>query len=178
MPAPTDQELVSRGNRGDEAALAELYRRHRDWVVALARRFTGSDADALDVLQETFAYLFRKFPGFVLTTNLRGFLFPVVRNNAYTVLRKRRKVVALDEAREQEAGQSPWQPTGSSDFERLVAALPEGHRDVVMLRFAVGCRLEEIAELLAIPVGTVKSRLHNALKSLRQLHEEPGEAGE
>ena len=62
MADPSDLELVERANRGDVDAFELLYRRHRDWVVALAERHTGSRDDALDVLQETFAYLFGRFP--------------------------------------------------------------------------------------------------------------------
>jgi len=170
-PSPVELSLVARANQGEEAALVELYRAHRDWVVALATKLTGSREDALDVLQETFAYLFGKF----LTCNLRGFLFPVVRNLSISLIRKRARVVELDQAREEAAGRLTWLPEPVSDIERMVAGLPEGQRQVVLLRFALGFRLEEIAESLDLPLGTVKSRLHNALKTLRSSHEERNE---
>ncbi len=160
----TDLSLVERANRGDAQALETLYRRHRDWVTALARRFTGSADDALDVLQETFAYFFGKFP-LRLTSSVRGFLYPVVRNKSTDVLRRRRKVVALHAATEIDLA-AAWRPP-DTDLGRAVAALAPGHREVVLLRFAHGMSLEEIAGALGIPIGTVKSRLHNALKSLR-----------
>ncbi len=168
MPELTDQELVNRANAGDAQAFEQLYTRHRGWVVALAQRFTGNNDDALDVLQDTFTYLFKKFPGFQLTTNLRGFLFPVVRNTSISVLRQRRKVIDLDETREDKAGRLAWHsPETAGDLDRIVALLPEAQRQVVLLRFGGQMRLEEIADALVLPLGTVKSRLHNALKSLR-----------
>jgi RNA polymerase sigma-70 factor (ECF subfamily) len=60
----TDQQLITAINAGDDHAFEALYYRYRDWVVRLAQRFTGNPDDVLDVLQETFAYLSRKFPGF------------------------------------------------------------------------------------------------------------------
>jgi DNA-directed RNA polymerase specialized sigma24 family protein len=63
-----DQELIAAANAGDATAFEVLYFRYRDWVVGLAFRFTGDRDLALDVLQETFLYFLRKFPGFNLTS--------------------------------------------------------------------------------------------------------------
>ena len=76
----SDQELIAAINNGDSGAFELLYYRHRDWVVSLAYRFTGDRELALDVLQETFLYFLRKFPGFILTAQLKTFLYPAVRN--------------------------------------------------------------------------------------------------
>ena len=61
--ARTDQELVALANGGDASAFEVLYLRYRDWVVNLAFRFTGDRDLALDVLQETFLYFLKNFPG-------------------------------------------------------------------------------------------------------------------
>ncbi|HEX5047019.1 MAG TPA: sigma factor, partial [Gammaproteobacteria bacterium] len=84
----SDDELVAACNVGDadEAtrAFEALYRRHRDFVLRVARRFTRDRELALDALQETFAYLLRKFPpagsGLVLTARLQTLLYPVAKN--------------------------------------------------------------------------------------------------
>ncbi|MCH8271335.1 MAG: sigma-70 family RNA polymerase sigma factor, partial [Planctomycetes bacterium] len=86
----TDEQLVRAINRGDVDAFAELYRRHRDWVVSLAWRFTDDRELALDVMQEVFAHLLTRFPGFRLTAKMRTYLYPVVRSVAATHLRRRR----------------------------------------------------------------------------------------
>lgn len=167
---PSDRELVARANQGDAAALEELYRRHRDWVVALAWRFTGSQDDALDVLQETFAGFFGQFPGFALTGQLRSYLYPVVKHRCISLFRQRKKVVSLEAARErglEAAVELRWEPA-TGDFARLLERLPEEQREVVRLRFGLGFKLHEIAESMDVALGTVKSRLHNALKSLRK----------
>jgi len=157
-----ERALVARGNRGDAGALEALYRAYSHWVLALARRFTGNPDDALDVLQDTFISFFARFPGFKLTSTLRSYLYPVVKHHAIDVVRRRRRLVVDAEI---ELGFClPGEASG--DFARLLACLSAEHRDVAALRFGLDFKLEEIAAALQIPLGTVKSRLHNALKGL------------
>ena len=160
-----ERALVARGNRGDGAALETLYREYRQWVLALARRFTGNADDALDVLQDTFISFFGRFPGFKLTSSLRSYLYPIIKHHAIGMARRRRRLVAGVEV---ELGTCLPEETGG-DFARLLAVLSAEHRDVALLRFGSDFKLEEIAAALDIPVGTVKSRLHNALKALAEL---------
>ena len=91
----TDQSLVADLNDGDPSAFDALYYRYRDWVYRLACRLTGNSEDALDVLQETFGYLFGKFPGFVLTARLTTFLYPAVKNIAIAHTQWVRRVIPL-----------------------------------------------------------------------------------
>ena len=165
----TDLELIVAINGGDSDAFEALYLRYRDWVTALARRFTENDNLALDVLQETFLYFLKKFPGFVLTAQLKTFLYPVVKNLSIAARRKTRRhqsseaeLTALEHAPALEAT-----ATDTGDLEIVLAGLPAEQREVLLLRFVDGLSLNEIAEALEIPLGTVKSRLHNALASLR-----------
>lgn len=159
--------LVAAIERGDPRAYEELYRRHRGWVFALARRFTGSDEDALDVLQETFAYLWTRFPGFELRSTVRAFLFPVVKHTSLDIVRRRRRGPFAVADKIELAGPGAASGPGLG-FLDLVKRLPDEQREVVVLRFAHDFRLAEIAQALDIPVGTVKSRLHNALTALRE----------
>ncbi|RMG21244.1 MAG: sigma-70 family RNA polymerase sigma factor [Deltaproteobacteria bacterium] len=169
MDRLTDEALVRRANAGDRRALEAIYRRHRSFVLALARRFTGNPADAQDVMQEVFGELFGRFPGFRLSSTLRAWLYPVVKNRCISLHRKRRPVVDLSEIRDgPRLKVDPAECSG--DFERLLAVLPETHREVVYLRFAHGLKIDEIAQALSISAGTVKSRLHYALKRLRSAH--------
>ncbi|MFN8642376.1 MAG: RNA polymerase sigma factor [Candidatus Binatia bacterium] len=164
MPDPSDAELVQRANRGDAEAFATLYRRHRDWVIRLAERHTGNHDDALDVLQDAFAHLFGRFPGFVLTAQLKTFLYPVVRHLALDRIRRRRPEVDIDAL----ADTLPAPPvTADGDLSRLLALLPPGQREVLLLRYADDLSLEQIAAALNVPLGTVKSRLHAALAALK-----------
>jgi RNA polymerase sigma-70 factor (ECF subfamily) len=94
----SDQELIEQANKGDSDAFEALYYRYRDWVYRLAWRFTGNQSDALDVLQETFAYLLGKFPGFELTAAMTTFLYPVVRHTSLAIRRKNRRFASDQEA--------------------------------------------------------------------------------
>lgn len=164
----SDEELVAAANHGDESALAAIYLRYRDWVVRLARRLTGSDDDALDVLQEAFSYVCRKFPGFHLSASMTTFLYPVVKNVAIAVRRKRgRMMLGADEWMADLPGPIAESGTDRAELAIVLAALPEGQREVVLMRFVDAMSLEEIGTALGLPVGTVKSRLHNAIATLR-----------
>lgn len=163
---PSDVELIDAANRGEAEAFEALYRRYRDWVVAVAYRYTGDRDDALDVLQDTFAYLFGRFPGFALTARLTTFLYPVVRNLCVDRLRKRRPTIDIDSL----ADVLPAPPTDAAtgDLLRLVQTLPTAQREVLLLRFVDDFSLQQIAEALDVPLGTVKSRLHNGLEAIRR----------
>lgn len=162
-----DRRLAAAAARGDPAAFEALYRRHGAWAVTVARRFTGSTAEALDVRQEAFAHLLAQGPGFELTRSVRAFLYPVIRHRALSTLRRRRRVVALGPEGPDGVAAPGGPGEAAGDFDRLVRTLPRGQRDVLRLRFVQGLRLGEIAAALDVPLGTVKSRLHGALYALR-----------
>jgi RNA polymerase sigma-70 factor (ECF subfamily) len=169
----SDQELVATCNDGrpKEAALAfeALYRRHRDYVLRIARRFVRDRELALDALQETFAYLLKKFPpaggGLVLTARIQTLLYPVAKNCAISALRKADRYadsgVLPDDL--------PAAPAAEVEpLDAVLAGLSPERREVVTLRFVDDLSLDEIAAALEIPLGTVKSRLHLAIKQLRE----------
>src|SRR5262249_22053007 len=123
---------------------------------------------ALDVLQETFLYLLRKFPGFRLTAQLKTFLYPAVKNLSIAARQKAGRYQST-EAEQEFLEQLPASPAlpGRGDLAAALANLSEEHREVLLLRFVDGLPLAEIAEAVEVPLGTVKSRLHHALESLR-----------
>ncbi len=175
MPPPqpltdprSDGELVAALNVGEAAAFDALYFRYRDRMARLALRFTGNHADAMDVLQETFAYLFRKFPGFRLTSSMTTFLYPAVRNLSLELRRKRRPETSSDES----LLDLPTPHTNISDergeLAAVIRSLPPVQREVVLLRFVDDLTIDEIAAALDVPAGTVKSRLHHAIRALQQ----------
>lgn len=176
MPTPenqdsaSDRELVAAMNAGSQAAFEALYRRHRDWVASLARKFTGCDSLANDVVQETFLYFLRKFPGFALTSQLKTFLYPAVKNLSLNAAGKvARFQSGTDGQHVLDRVEAPVRAPGSAgDFGAVLADLSEDHREVLMLRFVDGLSMAEIAEAAGIPLGTAKSRLHHALNQLRE----------
>ena len=162
--ARTDVELVDAINRGESSAFDVLYWRHRDAVWRLAIRFTRHHDDALDVVQETFAYLVRKFPQFTLTASLITFLYPAVRNYSIAARRIRQRAVGGDAELHviAEPASSASDAEKDSLNERL-ASLSDAHREILLMRFVDGMTQPEIAAALDVPVGTVKSRLHHAI---------------
>jgi RNA polymerase sigma-70 factor (ECF subfamily) len=166
----SDAELVAAVNQGDFTAFEAMYLRHRDWVVALAYRFTGDYQLSLDVLQETFLYFLKKFPGFTLSARLQTFLYPAVKNLSIS---GQRKIVRLQGDTDVLESLAATETDASSNqagdaLAAVLSALPEEQREVLLLRFVEGFSLNEIAEAMEIPLGTVKSRLHNALTALRK----------
>lgn len=168
--ASTDEALITALNGGEIAAFGVLYQRHRDWIMRTAHSITGDHDAAGTVLQETFLYFADKFPGFSLTCRLRTFLYPVVKNLSLMELRKTARLERLhervsDAVAPDELAVMPGSPT---ELDRLLAGLSPDHREVVLLRFVEEFDLREIAQALAVPEGTVKSRLHHALRHLRE----------
>ena len=164
----SDLDLVAAINSGDVVAFEVLYLRYRDWVVGLARRFTGNDDLATDVLQETFLYVLKKFPGFALTSNFKTFLYPAVKNMAIAARNKARRYQSTDaEMARMESTPDPVESDCPDDLRQILKRLSQEHREVLLLRFVDGLDLAEIAQVMDIPLGTVKSRLHNALATLR-----------
>lgn len=169
----SDADLVDACNRGDRReatrAFEALYKRHKDYVLRVALRYVNDNDTALDALQETFTYVLRKFPpsgdGITLTARFTSFLYPVAKNSAISLGRKSRRFPKSDDVEPDDlpAARSP----AGSDISRVMQDLPEERREVVTLRFVDDMSLQEIADIQQVPVGTVKSRLHLAIKQLR-----------
>ena len=164
-----DQELVESANKGNPDAFEALYYRYRDWIYRLAWRFTGNQQDSLDVLQETFTYLLGKFPGFELTASMTTFLYPVVKHLSIAVRNKNRRFTSDEDViNELAAPTSKETERNRSELAAALTVLPEEQREVLLMRFVDDMSLQDVATALNIPLGTVKSRLHHALKTLRK----------
>jgi len=159
-----DQSILDEVAGGSSEAFGRLYERHREYVWRVAIRMTGDESLALDVAQEAFAWLLGRCRKrrLVLTAELTTYLYPVIRNIAATRRRKQVREI-VGEVPEVESRD----PAARTDLARVLAGLPEHQREVLLLRFVDDLSLLEIAALLEIPTGTVKSRLHKALQRLR-----------
>ena len=167
----TDAELIqlcsTAAGPAATAAFELLYRRHRPYVLRVAARFARDRDAALDALQETFTWLLRQFPpigpGLTLAGKLTTLLYPVAKHCALDARRRARRDTTGIELPDEAAPAA--EPPG--DLEAVLASLSDDHREVLVLRFVDGFTLAEIAEALSIPLGTVKSRIHLAVKQLR-----------
>ena len=173
--AESDEALVEICNSGDAAAataaFGKLYRRHRGYVLKIALRFTRDRELAADALQDVFTWLLRQFPppgtGVTLTARFSTYLYPIAKNSTLTLLRRQSRRgygdIDLDELPD-----PGTPPEAGDDLDRLLANLAPERREILSLRFVDDLSLEEIAGVLEIPLGTVKSRLHLAIKALRE----------
>ena len=167
---------------GDETAFAVLYHRHKDFALRIAWRYSTCDADALDAVQSAFVYLAGRLapgvsPAFILTAKLSTFLFPVVKHEALAIRRKAARMRLGADIGNEAAANAVFDelpardapPDAGLSARRVASAiksLPAAQREVILLRFIDELSMEEISSVLAVPVGTVKSRLHNAMKAL------------
>jgi RNA polymerase sigma factor (sigma-70 family) len=163
--------------RGDAEALTALYQRHADGRFGFLLRLAGDRVLAEEILQDTLLAVWRGSAAFAGRSQVRTWLYGIARRQAHNRLRGMRPVEAgLDEVAElSAAGPEPEElALASVARERVLAVdrLSVVHREVVLLTFVGELSQAEIAEVVGVPVGTVKSRLHNARAALvRQLAE-------
>ena len=175
--ALTDRDLALAVRAGDEAAFAELVRRHQDAVYRFVLRMVGSRDEALDLAQETFVRAWQALPQWQPEAQFRTWLFRIASNAALDALR-RRKIVAfepLDESFTVAAGEPD--PERRLELNQRIAALEESlarlsadHREILLLRELENMSYEEIGAVLGITEGTVKSRLARARTALLAAH--------
>jgi RNA polymerase sigma-70 factor, ECF subfamily len=168
-------EFLSRLRAGDRRAFEELVLTHQHRVYGLALRMLGNVAEAQDVAQEAFLRAHRALGDFRGDARLSTWLYAIVSRLCLNRLggSERRLVRHGEEtlARLVDARPGPEQALERGELEdalhRAIGELPEERRIVVVLRDVEGLAYEEIAEILELPVGTVRSRLHRARLDLK-----------
>lgn len=174
----SDAELLAAFRRGDAGAFERLYHRHRGFVLRVALRFCDRDEhEAFDVLQEAFTWLVRKAPTLRLRHPLPTLLYPVVRHLARDRRRRRERdpepLLHPDELASPLPGEDPTPAPADEALGDWLRGLGPLQREVLTLRFGDDLSLDEIADALDVPLGTVKSRLHHAIRQLRERDGEP-----
>jgi RNA polymerase sigma-70 factor (ECF subfamily) len=173
VDAAGDVELVRRAEAGDRDAFAAIYLRHRTGVYRFARLMSGSDATADDVTQEVFVTLIRTMRSYEpQRAALLTYLYGIARNVTRNRLRRDRRFVGLDTA----AGacsplaDDPHDAASRAEerglLRRAILALPSRYREAVILSDVQGLAYAEIARILHVPVGTVRSRLNRGRRLL------------
>lgn len=179
----SDDDLVARAQGGDTAAFAGLVRRHQDRVYTICLRWLREPALAEEVAQDVFVSCFRAIGGFRGEARFSTWLTRIAVNHCknkrvYNARRARDRHEPLEGPGGEDAaprqladeGAGADRPLHRSEAGRLVLgaldALEEGHRAVVILRDLEDMNYDEIAGLLGVPIGTVKSRLHRARQQL------------
>jgi len=180
-----EQALVAALRAGDEGAYEQLVRAHGGRMLAVARRLLGDGEDAHDAVQEAFGSAFRSIGSFAGTARLSTWLHRIVVNAALMKLRTRRRKPEqpIDDllprfepdGHRRDPG-APWQPAERLERRELrkrvrdaIELLPETYRNVLLLRDIEELETTEVAELLGVGAGVVKTRLHRARQALRTL---------
>ena len=158
---PGDSSLVAAAQAGDRAALERLLRRHHDRLFAVCRRMTGSDADGADACQEALISIVRALPRFDNRSSFGTWAYRVAVNASLDELRRRRRrpEAGLPEGVGGVAADAGDQVALRLDVDAALGTLPAEFRAPVVLRDLCGLSYEEIAEVLEIPPGTVRSRI-------------------
>jgi RNA polymerase sigma-70 factor (ECF subfamily) len=178
----SDEELVIRCRRHDHEAFAEIVDRYKHKVHWLVRRMVGS-AESEDLTQEVFLRAYEAMPGLRDAGTFRTWLYRIAHNLCLNEIKKRGRRgdhLSLEEEGEEKVH---WllpepRPGLEEDIERhdlsryvrgLVEQLPLPYRTVITLFYIQQARYEEIADIMGIPLGTVKTHLHRARLRLRDL---------
>lgn len=153
--------------RGDERALGALVDRHAARIHAHLVRICGSRDDADDLLQDTWLRVARGARTWRPDRPVRPWLYGIASHLATDLWRRRAVRTRAVAARAHEPSRPAESPLEGLALRERVAELPERLREVVWLRFYAGLDEAEMAAALGIPRGTVKSRLHGALRALK-----------
>ena len=189
MTPPTDVELVELALAGSEDAFRTLVVRYERPLFSLVARMVRDHAQAEDLAQEAFVRAFRALASFDRSRKFSSWLFKIAHNLTIDHLRRR----ALDtESLETPIGSdggagertleskladvstlAPDRQVEQGDLasalERAIASLRPEYREVILLRFVEGLAYQEIAEVLGVPLGTVKTNIHRARKEMAVL---------
>jgi len=183
QPVLPDEGLIRAAMGGDEEAFRGLMERYKGRAYGVALGIVGDPDEAQDVLQDAFVKAWYRIKDFRFGSNFYTWFYRLLVNQAIDRWRKRSRAVTvpLDESWLSEGvsppdtavyPKTPEEMAGNRELveglTRAIAALPEYHRTVILLREVDGLAYEEIAQVLDCSVGTVMSRLHYARAKLRE----------
>lgn len=174
LSALNDFELMKRIKQGEQEAFLELVRRYQHRLFRFFCYLGAPPGESEDMVQEVFLRIFACRANYRPTAKLVTFLYTIARNVWVDWLRKNKKMVALDACSEDRRSLSEGdafvnEVESQIDIQTALGKLGEKHRLVVVMSIYQQLRYQEIAEILNIPVGTVKSRVHAAFEQLREI---------
>jgi len=164
----TRMELaLAQAANGDASAFASIVREHQAMVFSLACHFLHDRTLAEDMAQEVFLHLYQNLETIQSSTHLKFWLRKVASHRCIDQAREHKPHVNIEEIPEPAGRSAESDPLLAQRLQRLVASLPDRARLVVILRFQEELEYHEIAEVLEMPINTVKSNLQRALAILR-----------
>jgi RNA polymerase sigma-70 factor (ECF subfamily) len=172
-----DKQLIDRALGGEQAAFGQLVTKYQDRLYNTLVHVVGSADTAYDVVQDAFVQAYVKLETFERASAFYTWLYRIAFNLAMTRRRREKPSVSVEQARE-DSGHEPLdhsdppearmeQAERAGQVQAALAALSEEHRTILVLREVDGCAYEQIAEILNLPIGTIRSRLYRARLQLR-----------
>ena len=182
MESADDRRLITECLKGRSAAYGELVRRYQDRLFNAVYRLLDQPEDAQDVVQEAFISAYQSLASFKGDAQFFTWLYRIAMNAAISHRRKHKLAVSLetgsknellidplDESAYSQPGDLLEQREEESRLKSALNRLSVEHRAVLILKDIDGQKYEDIAEIMGVPVGTVRSRLHRARTELRDL---------
>jgi RNA polymerase sigma-70 factor (ECF subfamily) len=177
-----DRLLIELTLNGDRTAFDRLVLRYQDRLYGSLVHVLGDQADAQDVAQEAFIQAYRNLKGFRGQSAFYSWLYRIALNSSFSLRRRRRPTLSIDRQREL-LGVDAVDPAGRPEcvleqqeeialVRQALSDLPEEYRAILVLREFDRHEYEEIAEILNVAIGTVRSRLHRARLQLKERLEE------
>lgn len=180
-----DHRLIAASLRGDAAAFGELVRRHQDRLYNTVYRLLGNAEDAQDVVQDAFLNAYQSLGSFKGDAQFFTWLYRIAVNTAISHKRRQRPGLSLEGGRNGDLALEPLDTSDASQpglalerleeerrVQRALDRLSAEHRAVLILKDMEGQKYEAMAEVLGVPIGTIRSRLHRARTELRELLEQ------
>jgi RNA polymerase sigma-70 factor (ECF subfamily) len=177
-----DRRLIAESLNGRPAAFGDLVRRYQDRLFNAVVRVVDNADDAQDVVQEAFVNAYQSLGSFKGDAEFYTWLYRIAFNTAVSHRRRRRALVSLETGRDGEPVIDPQDPSletrpgaalerSEEEFalQSALNRLSTEHRTVLVLKDIEGMKYEQIAEVLGVPIGTVRSRIHRARLELREL---------
>lgn len=160
-----DPRTLARARQGDLVAFEELVRTYQAEVFRFTRHLTGDRSAAEDVTQEAFLRAFRFIGGYRGETRFSSWLFRIARNCAIDAMRRQHYPVVDADSRPERA-RSVADPVIRAELDAAIRSLGDEHRETFLLVEVLGLSHREVADILSIRVGTVKSRMFRARQAL------------
>ncbi len=175
-----DIELICRFKSGDDTAIEELIEIYQDRLFSFFRKLGASQADAEDILQETFVKLVMKISSYEPNGKFSSYIYKIAKNNWLDFVRKKQRdkgiVIEKDGVNSLEnmanVNESPVEILEKKELNEIIMTeinkLPENMRMAIVLTEIEGMKYRELSEILEVPIGTIKSRIHNGYEKLRE----------
>lgn len=177
-----DHRLITECREGNSAAFGELVSRYQDRLFNSVLRLVNNAEDARDVVQEAFLHAYQSLHSFKGDSLFFTWLYRIAVNTAISMRRKQKPTLRVQPGGEEKDAIDPLDPSETNrpghaiemaEEERIVhdalAKLSVEHRAVLVMKDMDGMKYEEMADILGVPVGTIRSRLHRARLEIRDI---------